>query len=85
MRLLRSSTLALGLIGAAAGCHTAGVCDGGCDGGWGGDGHVGAVAELPAASPAYSSPAYGGPVVKGNAPTPAGDKTSGGVEARPGF
>jgi hypothetical protein len=80
MRLLRSSTLALGLIGAVAGCHTAGVCDCGCDGGWGGDGHVGAVAELPAASPAY-----GGPVVKGNVPTPVGDKTSGGVDARPGL
>jgi hypothetical protein len=72
--------LALGLIGAVAGCHTASVTDCGGDGGWGGDAHVGAVADLPTASPAD-----GGPVVKGNVPTPAGDKTSGGVDARPGF
>jgi hypothetical protein len=59
MRLLRTSFLAAGLLGLVAGCHTAGVCDCGCDSGCGGGGFEGApgiVSEVPGGMPVYGAP-----------------------------
>jgi hypothetical protein len=79
MRLLRTSILALGLFGLVAGCHTAGVCDSGCDGGGCGNGG-GVVSELPGAGAVY-----GDPVMKGAAPLPKGDQKKINVEAPGGL
>jgi hypothetical protein len=71
MRLLRSSFLALGLLGLVAGCHTAGICDCGCDGGWCDPyGAHGAVTEVPGGAPVYGAPMPNGD----GSQMPKGDK-----------